>query len=491
MWEALQSSLVTLLRHVRVADVIDVSLLALFIYGLITWLRQSTSRSAARRAVVILVLFAGLFVLVRYFDLYLMERLLQVMLVVLLLAAVILFQSDIKRMLDRVGSWSLRSPSAPTRSADVVDVMTETMAQLASEHVGALVAIRGREPWDALIQGGVPLDGEISKPLLLSLFDDKTPGHDGAVLVDGVRIRRFAAHLPLTENLPEASQFGGTRHAAARGLAERCDALVIIVSEERGTISVAQGDRLDVMESASDLRARLKTFWRPQEHDEARDHELRVRRVRRASLAFALAAALWLLFAYSPETVYRNLDVPIELRNLPDGWVVQDSIPGYARVTLTGSEQAFRMLDPEALTLSVDLSDPVRGDNVFTLSDDDLELPADVMLQSIHPGELSVQAVPVERVRVPVVVETSGVLADSLVLEGMAVRPDSVTLLVPQTADEPPPFVPTQALDLGRLPADGVVGIRLRVPAGTQLADRASPQVNVRVRTRPADAPVE
>ena len=173
-----------------------------------------------------------------------------------------LFQADLLRLLDQIGSWSLyRRPRDGGDAPEVTDTLTETVAHLADQHTGALIAIRGHQPWERLLRGGIRLDGRLSQPLLVSIFDDSTPGHDGVVLLEGDRVTRFAVHLPLTENLPEASRFGGTRHAAALGLAEQCDALVIVVSEERGTISVAEGEHITELATASELKERLTHFW--------------------------------------------------------------------------------------------------------------------------------------------------------------------------------------------------------------------------------------
>src|SRR6185437_5267675 len=92
-------------------------------------------------------------------------------------------------------------------------------------------------------RGGIELDGKLSAPVLTSIFDPHSPGHDGAVVLEGDRIRRFATHLPLSANFQQLGRTG-TRHSAALGLSEVTDALSIVVSEEQGTIAVARNGRL-------------------------------------------------------------------------------------------------------------------------------------------------------------------------------------------------------------------------------------------------------
>ena len=114
-----------------------------------------------------------------------------------------------------------------------------------------------REPIESHVEGGIALDGRLSEPLLLSLFDPSSPGHDGAVILRGAQIERFAVHLPLSVNRAALGP-GGTRHAAALGLSERCDAICIVVSEERGTVSVARDGLLRVLARPQDLALELR-----------------------------------------------------------------------------------------------------------------------------------------------------------------------------------------------------------------------------------------
>src|SRR5690606_22119555 len=109
------------------------------------------------------------------------------------------------------------------------------------------------------IEGGFVLNGEISKPLLVSLFDPHSPGHDGAVIIANRRIERFAAHLPLTKNR-ELVGDRGTRHSAAMGLSELCDALVIEVSEETGEVSLVKNGHMTIDVSVVDLQEALTSF---------------------------------------------------------------------------------------------------------------------------------------------------------------------------------------------------------------------------------------
>ncbi len=470
---------------VRLADVVDVLLLAAVLFVGIGWLRRSRSGSAARRVTALGVVFALVYGLADVFDLYLMERLLGVLLIGVLLAAVVVFQSDLRRLLDRIGAWSLsgRSVSPSPISTSPVDVLTEAAFRLAESRTGALVAVRGREPWEAHVQGGVELDGRVSRPLLYSIFQPDSPGHDGAVLLEGDRVMRFATHLPLSTHLPEASRFGGTRHAAALGLSEECDALLIVVSEERGTISVARDGVLDELESAAELRRRLESFWT--EHysgEKGRGTRGWSRRTAEsAAMSLALAACAWLVFSYSGDIVYRSYEVPVEFRNLPAGLSLQRDTALTALVTLAGSDQALRRLDPAQLAVSFDLAEPELGENELLITEEQLRLPSGVRLYDVSPRELEVGIRRQVAVELPVRVRTTGTLADSLVLVS---EPERITLLATGDTADLPDHVPTEPVDLGRIPRAGGTTVRLALPPGLRVPGGAEPEVSVRLARR-------
>jgi diadenylate cyclase len=473
-----------LLSAIRLADVVDILLLAAVLFVGITWLRRSSSRGAARRLVAMAVVFALVYVLVDTLDLYLMERLLRVLAIGVLIAGVMVFQADVRRLLDRIASWSLFRRAADATPPSPVETLVETAARLADERIGALIAIRGREPWESHVQGGVELGGKVSRPLLQSIFQPDSPGHDGAVLMEGDRVTRFAVHLPLSNHLPEVSRFGGTRHAAALGLAEESDALVVVVSEERGTISIAEDGTLEEMSSASELGRRLERFWNAHyaEGPSGSGGWWSRRTVESAGLSLALAASAWLVFSYSGDTVFRTYEAPIEFRNLPAGWSLERDTTLTARVTLAGSEQAFRRLDPAQLAVSFDLERPVAGENELLITEEQLSLPSGLHLSDANPRELTVAITRRVEARLPVRVRTLGVLPDSLALQA---RPDTVSVTLSGALAELPDHVATEPLDLSQIPRGGRMRVRLALPPGAQLRGEQREEIEVQVMRRP------
>ncbi len=378
-----------LAANIRLADVFDVSVIAVLLYYVLSWFRQRAARSLCIGATLLI----GLFLCARWFDMYLTTMLFQAGFTAMLLTLIVVFQQDIRRELERlavVGLFGRTRRAAP--GSDVVNILVESIVTLADNRTGALLVFAGQESLDRHVRGGVAVDGRVSLPLLHSIFHPASPGHDGAVLIAGERIDRLGVLLPLSRNLSEIGR-RGTRHAAALGLSERCDALVLAVSEERGTISVAEHDKLREIESA-ELTARLERYYQ-----DLFEPETKRQRYRRAAhsiglkvAALSMASVLWLLFAYRMETIHRTFNLPIEYRNLPADWVIDEPRVTRAELTLSGSERAFDILDATSLRVSFDLSH-IQSETPYSLrtASNLKNLPDDVKVNQIKPSEVTIK----------------------------------------------------------------------------------------------------
>lgn len=470
-----------ILRELRWADVLDVALLAAFLYVIINWLRESASAGTFRRALAVFGVVGGAYILARFVGLFLVQSLVETLFVALLVIAVVVFQADIRRLIDRLGNWR-HAWQGPTfeGGASVVEIIKEAAVEMAAMRRGALIVLRGDEPLERHVSEGVELDGEVSVPLLVSLFNPSSPGHDGAVIVRGDRIVRFGAHLPLPESLPDVSRHGGTRHAAAAGITEVSDALVVVVSEEQGTVRVAEGGRLTLLESGDELGERLRAFWGRHYDGGSEGGHPRRRRLQSAVLALTIAVLSWMAFSYPPETVYRTYEVPVVMQGVPSTWSVDDPQPLNVLVTLAGSRSAFRVLDADALALTVDLADVQEGTNEFAVTEEVLELPPLLELYNAQPRVVTVEAQPMQRVKARVVVRSQGSLDDALALVSLTAQPDSITVLVPR-GTEPLREVRTELVDLTPVRSDTTMNRLVVLPQEARLVDQRGAEVRVRV----------
>jgi uncharacterized protein (TIGR00159 family) len=301
-----------LYRSFRVADAMDIALVAIVIYTVWTWFKETTSRWAfVGVALVAIVYFAA-----RAIGMHMTVFLFQAVFAVLLIALVVVFQEDLRRAFERLAAFpTVRRLRPPAEFAEI-DVLVESAGDLAEKKVGALVVLKGNEPLDRHVGGGIPLDAHVSKPLLDSIFDPHSMGHDGAVIIEGRRISKFAAHLPLSRNLAEVGP-RGTRHSAALGLSECTDALVIVVSEERGQVGVAQRGKLTTMTAPADLKNHLVHFFQQHHPRPTRTFWTRLvrenARLKVASLVIACLA--WYLMIHKAQSIQHTYTVPIEFPN--------------------------------------------------------------------------------------------------------------------------------------------------------------------------------
>lgn len=466
-----------LTRNVRIADLFDIGVISVCIYSAIVWFRRTTSRSV----VIGVLLLTIVYFLARTFDLTMTSLLFQTVFAVLLVALVVVFQEEIRRAFERVAIWGSFRDRRRFAILPGIDALLEGISTLASNPTGALLVIRGQEPLDRHVEGGIPLYGRFSKPLLYSIFDPHSPGHDGAMLIEGDRVSKFGAHLPLSKNLAEIGTLG-TRHAAALGMSECSDAFVIAVSEERGTIAVAENGRLKTVQSVAELKDRMERFYTERFRPVAESGRRRPfkQNARIKLLSLLLACVGWYLFAYRSETIQRTFIVPIEHRNLPEGWYLEGPKPLEATVTLSGSSRAFGLLNPGSLILSLDLAKIREGPQQVWVTEEQLKKPANLSVYRIDPNALTLEAHPTEVVPVPVEPQTTGTLPPTLRLTRLKVFPETVRVRLLQSSGGLE-RIPTDPVDLSQISQTTLLRTRLALPEHVRLAEGNSLDVQVTV----------
>jgi uncharacterized protein (TIGR00159 family) len=306
---------------------------------------------------------------------------------VFLVMIVVIFQEELRQMFERIAVWRFLRPPVPTETFAAADNVVRTLADLARDHIGALVVISGKDPIGRHVTGGIALDGRVSSPLLRSIFDTHSPGHDGAVLIENDRITRFAAHLPLSKDLTQTAHVG-TRHSAALGLAELCDALCLVVSEERGTISVARNGRLRQLDSPQLLAAAIQSFLGdtfPAQSRRPLDLHLVRQNWPAKVLSICLAIALWYLFVPGSTIVEVSYQVPVTVENLPANLQLETVDPPAVRATFSAPRRSFYLIDQKKIRFSANVALAELGRRTFTLSERDLRYPKELTLEDFSP----------------------------------------------------------------------------------------------------------
>jgi hypothetical protein len=249
--------------------------------------------------------------------------------------------------------------------------------------------IPGTEDLERHVEGGISLSGELSEPLLLSLFDASSPGHDGAVILRGSVVERFAVHLPLSSDHAQL-RGGGTRHAAALGLAERTDALCIVVSEERGKVSVACHGVLRTLSRPEELAGEMGRFL--QESSPGKKSAPLWRRFggvwKEASISILFAALLWVMFVPGSSVTTVTHQVPVLVNNLPRGYVLEEVDPPEIEVTLEGRRRDAYLVNRANLGVRLDALLVKLGRRTFEITPANLEYPPSLTVVQVAPDHV-------------------------------------------------------------------------------------------------------
>jgi diadenylate cyclase len=373
-------------HELHVVDLIDIALVTTFFYSALVLVRRTHARLVA-----IGIFFLGaLYIAARGLDLRLTTWLLQGFFAVFLVMIVVIFQEELRQLFERLALWGLRRRRPTPSVSGVVEILTRCTADFARRRIGALIVLVGQQPIARHIHGGVELNGTLSEPLLQSIFDPHSPGHDGAVIVERGGLTRFGAQLPLSTDFRQLSGVG-TRHSAALGLSERSDALCIVVSEERGQISVAQQGMLRLLRDPAEVEAVLRTFLRATFPSPAERHVLwsLVRENWAEKIAsLALVIGLWYLFVPGSRPVTMAYPIAVKVVNVPPGYELERVEPAEVTAIFTGLRRAFYLFDPHRIDVTVDATLAKYGRRTFAVSEDQIRHPPDVTVEDVQPEQI-------------------------------------------------------------------------------------------------------
>jgi uncharacterized protein (TIGR00159 family) len=382
------------LREIGVSGLADISLMSIILYAVFIWFKR-------RRAFFVLagIAIVGFVYLVAHqFNLILTSFVLQSFFTVIFVALIIIFQEELKYFFEQVAVWSLNRKFRTRRAhvpPKVVDMLVHTISDLAAARIGALVVLKGKGTIDRHAAGGFDLNGEISEPLLKSVFDPHSIGHDGAVVVDGERVVRFGCQLPLSRDFTRVGH-GGMRHAAAVGISELSDALCLVVSEETGRISAAVDGKLTDLGApgeAGQLRSVLEKFYAdlaPVKKGNVLKNLL-FKNFREKSFSVLITLGLWYAVVHETRIIHRTFVLPVEYMAPSADLYVESVEPGDVSVTFSGPRYAFQLLDPNEMRVVLKLYNYGEGMWTISLTDANVTAPKETVFEDIEPAMVLVE----------------------------------------------------------------------------------------------------
>ena len=380
-------NILAIIANFKFQDLLDILFLTVVAYHLFIWF-QGTK---AFKALIGLLVLGAVFTIARAWGLFLTTWVFQFLWQILVILLVVLFQSEIRQVLEKVNPLQRFGFRRRKKSEEWVVEFAKGVFALAGEKTGALIIIERAERVREYMTEGQKLEAAPTPEVLKSIFQKESPLHDGAILIRQGEITEVACYLPLTpaEGLPKE---WGTRHRAAIGLSERCDAWVVVVSEERGEVSMAREGQMIHVESPQRfyqlIQEALADSSPGDKSWKERIRHLLLSRWRTKVVSLCLVSLLWLILA-GQQDFEVALRVPLSVKGLPSHVKIVEPLNPNILVTLRGLRRDASILDKENVVAEVDLSRAQPGKMDFAITRNEIELPDDrVQLGHIDPSNV-------------------------------------------------------------------------------------------------------
>jgi diadenylate cyclase len=303
--------------------------------------------------------------------------------------------------------------------------------RLAKNRTGALLVFQQRDRLAQHLSEGIPLHGRWSPEIMTSIFAKESPLHDGATIIQGNRIKSVGAYLPLTKKEGLPRQYG-TRHRAAIGLSEMTDVVIVVISEERGEVSVVHRGEVELIPEPPQLqmvlnRLLLRTYTTVKPRTRLRELLIQAAGL---LLTFLLVSAAWGIYSGKQLSLI-NVTTTMDFRNIPENLELRRSSAERVEVQLTGKRRLVSVLKPEQVSAFLDLSTVDEGFHRIVLNGDNVELPPGLEVVRITPAAIRLEME--KRVERAIAVEPNivGSPPPGFLIDRISVRPGSVRVSGP------------------------------------------------------------
>ncbi len=380
-------NLLAILSNIGLPDILDILLISIVAYQFYLWFWGTK----AFKALIGILLLSGVFVLAQSWGLFLTTWVFQLLWQVFVILLIILFQKEIRQILERFSPLKSIGLKQDKASHEWIPAFSAWAFEAARRRIGAVVVFERTDLVFDLVTKGISMEGDLQPEILNAIFYTNSPLHDGAILVSNGKIVKTSCYLPLStrEDLP---QKWGTRHRAALGLSEQCNAWVLVISEERGEISCAFENQMRRIETEEELIHLLET----QVFDE-KEPEMGSRRkmlswfTRRYPIkvtVFALVFVLWLSLA-GQQNFERKIDLPLTLKNVPANLAVSSSTAPSISITCRGLRKDVSLLSETNIMTILDLAAAKAGKSSYAVTAANFILPNDrVDIVNITPSRV-------------------------------------------------------------------------------------------------------
>lgn len=403
---------------------------------------------------------------------------------VAVLGLIVIFQPELRKVLEKAVSVT------PGRLRDQDDqlptMIAEAFTKLAQDHCGAILVFPGREPIRDKLSGGYQLNAVPSIPLILSIFDPNSPGHDGAVLIERGRLTQFGVRLPMSQSTRLSEEYG-TRHHAAMGLAEQTDALALVVSEERGRVSAFANGEMRSLRTATDITAAIIGHQREMGFLKRENTpKIRKRTIFQLAVSLVVASVFWSsLIVSQREIVERVLAVTIDYTSPAENLALVGDKEDEVKLHLTGPKSDMDNLVVNPPTVKIDLSRMAKGSQTIIITSENLRLPKGVTLLDTSPQQLKLTLAEVMEKNVTITPQIIGKLPGALKLGKVTVTPESVLVTMPVSKEEKPVSeVLTTPIYLDSIATDSRIFCKIIARPSIQPVAKRWPDVEVAIELK-------
>jgi uncharacterized protein (TIGR00159 family) len=339
-----------------------------------------------------------------------------------------------------------------------LNIIIESVFELARKKIGAIIVLPLKQGLDSVVQGGIPIHSRLSQEMLVSVFWPGSPLHDGAAIIQGEQITSAGVILPLSKS-KELPSFFGTRHRAASGLTELTDALVIVVSEERGEITLFKDNQTHAIHN----RLALGKLLKQDAGDDSTSKNARrqtIELIAAGVICLVCFTGIWLSFSKGMETLATQ-EVPVEFINPNQRMEIIASSASSVKLLISGARPLINAIKPEQINIKLNLSQSVVGSNKLTITGENILLPPGIRLKSIEPSELDITLDTLVEKDLPIQPQWSGSLPPGLVMQEATAIPATVRVIGGGLALRDIATIFTEQISLDTLTESGTVNVVL------------------------------
>jgi diadenylate cyclase len=354
---------------------------------------------------------------------------------VALLGVIVIFQPEIRKVFER--TVSLARNKSDTEKSGLPDMLADALFALSEQKRGAIIVLPGKESVRQWISGGFVVDAKPSLPLIMSIFDPHSPGHDGALIIKNGKVAWFGTRLPVSKSNDLPSEYG-TRHNAALGLTEVTDALVLVVSEERGNITCFCEGKIIKIKDKEALRERIETHWErassyiPKGENKRYKWQLGVE----ICSSLFLATIFWFfLIAANTQISEKTVVLPIEYTSIPQHLALVSNKSNQSTFHLAGPKAELDAFATSRSSIKIDLSKAMAGKQTLAINEGSIQLPKRVRILAMDPSSLSITLEEILLEEAVIKPQLVGKLPSGLEIKSIEVTPKYIHVLVPKGAN--------------------------------------------------------